>query len=135
PRRDSDLLVGLGAAGEDEIAAVRRHPGPVDGDAERLLGFPLAGAHRGGAAFGGLMRQEMAGRDPERGGGHQADGGDAARFHRELSSFSGARGSRLAARILVSATPFGRPRSMWRVVCLKIGSTAFGAESVFSGPG
>ena len=31
----------------------------------------------------------MAGRDPERGGGHQADGGDTARFHRELSSFSG----------------------------------------------
>ena len=46
PRRDDDPLVGLGAAGEDELAAVRRHA-QVLATATRnsFLASPLAGAN------------------------------------------------------------------------------------------
>jgi hypothetical protein len=62
-RGDDDALVGLGAAGDRELAAVRDEVRGHGRDAEQLLRLALARAH-GGAAFRALVRQEMAGRDP-----------------------------------------------------------------------
>ena len=53
-----DLAVGLGAAGQYELAAVRDHVGVDDRDAESLLGLCFAHLKRG-FALRGFMRNEM----------------------------------------------------------------------------
>src|SRR5262249_18672394 len=94
-------FVRLGAPGDDERAAMRDDACSHDRDAERLARFGLA---RGGAAFRRLVRKEMAGGDPKPGGGDEADGAEAARFHQAVS---------LAPDALVSlaGSPLGRLRS------------------------
>src|SRR5216683_3115916 len=82
-RGHGDVLVGLGAAGDGELAAVGHDGGRRHRDAERLFRRAVAGAH-GHAALAALMRNEMAGCDPKRGGGHETDRGEPARFHRTL---------------------------------------------------
>jgi hypothetical protein len=81
---DGDVLVRFGAAGHGELAAVRNEAGLRDRHAEKLLRFAVARAN-GGAAFRALVRQQVAGGDPQGGRGHQPDGCETARFHRELS--------------------------------------------------
>ena len=76
--------------GNDELAAVRHHRRPHHGDAEELLCLAFAAAD-GGAALRRFVRQEVPGRDPKPGGGNEADGGQAAGFHRALSLMSNTR--------------------------------------------
>src|SRR5262249_28815825 len=113
-RRHCDALVGLGTAGDHELAVVRDDAGLDHRNAKRLLHFALTGTKRG-AAFRALVRHEMPGRDPQRGRRDQPDGGNAARFHRDFSSLIG--------------MPWGRLRSMWRTTSMKIGTTAAGSKS------
>src|SRR5262249_1372158 len=100
-RDDGDPLVRLGAAGDDERAAMRNDARSRHRYAERLAGRRLA---RGGAAFRRRGRKEMAGGDPEPGGGDEADGGKAARFHQVFSLRSG-------ALLSLAGSPLGRLRS------------------------
>ena len=53
-------------------------------DPEELLRLGIAGA-RGHTALGLVMRQKVAGCDPQPGGRDKANGGEATRVHRELS--------------------------------------------------
>src|SRR5262249_2756337 len=78
-----DALVGLGAAGDGELAAVGNDAGRRHRDAEELLRRAVAGAH-GRAALRCFVRKQVPGCDPQPGGDYEADGGHAARFHREL---------------------------------------------------
>ena len=87
-----------------------------DRDAEQLLHLVLGWAN-GGAALGALVRQEMPGRDPEPSGGDEANGGDAAPFHRAFSLGTDCLG-----------TDWGRLRSMWRMMSMKIGTTDSGSK-------
>ena len=110
------LLVGLGAAGSTSLRLCGTTLRLDHGDAEQLLGRAVVRCEprRG---FRRLVRQEMPGRDPERGGGDQADGGDAA-------SLSSGRPPCAPSRILA----LGRLRSMWRVMSMNIGSSASGSK-------
>src|SRR5262249_46284734 len=118
-RRHCDALVGLGAAGEHEVAAVRLDMRGRNGDAERLL-IGLGGLIRC-LAYRGLMRQEVPRCDPETGRGDETERGDAARFHREfsvlLAAYCGMRSTLCSGSLL--ATLLGRARSMCRVMSMK----------------
>jgi hypothetical protein len=92
-RGDGDSLVGLGAAGDGELAAVRNDTGRGHRDPEELLRLGFAGA-RGHAALRLVVRQKVPGSDPKPGGRDKADGGEAARVHRELSTLVVLRGGR-----------------------------------------
>src|SRR5439155_4326980 len=120
-RHHGDALVGFGATGNYELAAMRDHRRRHDGDTKELLALGVAGAN-GGVALRRFARQEMAGRDPEAGTGHQTERCDAARFHREPSLW---RTAALRGRSL-RATSWGRLRNMWRVMSMKIGNTEAG---------
>ncbi len=80
PGCQRDLLVRFGAARQQQLAVMLHQLAVEHGDAERRR---CGGRRRldGGAALGRLVRQEMAGRDPERGARDQADGGEMSCFH------------------------------------------------------
>src|SRR5262249_57447890 len=61
-RRHGDALVGLGAAGDGELAAVGNDGGRRHRDAERLLRRAVAGARRY-TTLRRSMRKEVPGRD------------------------------------------------------------------------
>ena len=86
-RERHDLAVGLGAAGQQQLAAVRHHIGVDDRDAESLLDLGLVHLKRG-FAFRRFMRNEIAGQNPYGGRGNQPDSGDAARLHDDFPSFT-----------------------------------------------
>src|SRR5262249_23036081 len=66
-----------------ELAAVRNDARHRHRDAEGFPGFAFArGQPR--TALGSVVRQEVSGCDPKPGGRNEADGGEAARVHREL---------------------------------------------------
>ena len=111
-RGDGAVALGLGAAGNRELAAVRHEPRLDDSDAERFLDR-FGGPDRR-VALGAVARQQVPRRDPQAGGGDEADGSDAACFHDDGSSVSDRRA--------------GRARSMWRVMSMKIGTKACGVE-------
>ena len=100
-----DAPVGFGAAGQDQLAAMRLRGGLDDADAKQLLRRGLAGTD-GGAALVGFVRQQVTGGDPKAGRDDQAERGNATCFHRTVSSIC------------------GLPRSMWRTTSMKIVSTA-----------
>src|SRR6185312_315503 len=99
----------------------RHHRRSDHGDPEQLLHLAVAAAN-GRAALSRFVRQEMPRRDPKPGGGNKADGGQAAGFHRALSLMSTMRAA--------CSVGFGEPpRSIWRVMFMKIGSTASALKS------
>ena len=110
---DGAVALGLGAAGNRELAAVRHEPHLDDGDAERLL--DRLGCPGRGVALGAVARQQVPRRDPQAGGGDEADGSDAACFHDDGSSVSDGRA--------------GRARSMWRVMSMKTGMKAWASKA------
>ena len=63
-RERHDLAVGLGAAGQHELAAVRDHVGVDHRHAESLLGLGFADPERR-LALRGLMRNEITGQHPQ----------------------------------------------------------------------
>ena len=79
-RKQRDLLVGFGAARQQQLAVMLHQLTVEHRDAERRR---RGGGRRldGGAAFRRFMRQEMAGRDPQRGACDQADGGEMSCSH------------------------------------------------------
>src|SRR5215216_1450667 len=85
-----------------------------DGDTKELLAVGFVRTYRR-AALSALMRQEMAGGDPEPGSGDEAQRRDAACFHPEFSA--------------MRDTTVGGPRNMRRVISMKIGSTVSGLKS------
>src|SRR5262249_6996336 len=96
---------------DGELAAVGHDAGRRHRDAERLFRRAVAGAH-GDTALAALMRNEMAGCDPERGGGHETDGGEAARFHLEIPrAVRAARALVLAVRATRALVLAGRVRT------------------------
>ena len=104
-REAHELAVGLGAAGQDELAAMRAPHwcrSPPRGNGFSDLVSPTCSAARLSADSCGMRYPDS---DPQRGGGDQTDCGNAARFHDGFSSLTSVSGA--------------RPRSRWRVMSMK----------------